>query len=67
MKPLLSRPVTRECKNLGEWEPASHQLTDDGRNAFAARQRARMEAAKKARDLEALETFVVRPITKRKA
>ncbi len=65
MKPLLSCPVTRECKNLGEWEPSEHQLTDDGRNAFAARQRARMEAARKAREAEAKD--VVRPIVRKAA
>ncbi len=64
MNPLLSKQVTRECKDLKEWEPASHQLTDDGRNAFAARQKARMEAARKEQEAAAN----VRPITqKRKA
>lgn len=60
MKPLMSRKVTRENKNLGDWEPAEHHLTDDGREDFRARQLKRIADADKARQSK------VQPI-KRKA
>jgi hypothetical protein len=52
MKPLLSQPVQRgngtdDARTLRQWEPAEHQATYDGLQAFAARQRARMEQAQR--------------------
>ena len=44
MKPIMSVKVQRGTI-LNEYEPASHQLTDDGRAAFAARQKERMVRA----------------------
>lgn len=61
MNPLMSRKVTRQCKNLGEWEASEHHMTDEGRNAFWHRQQDRIAAAEAARKREA----VVTPILKR--
>ena len=44
MKALLSTKV-RRGKVIAEWEPASHHLTDEGRDAFRARQLARIADA----------------------
>jgi hypothetical protein len=44
MNPILSRKVTRG-NVLNEWEPAAHQDTMDGLNAFKERQRKRMQDA----------------------
>jgi len=54
MDPILSKQVKRgnnmfEEDTLKEWESAADQATDDGRNAFAKRQRDRMEAVARAR------------------
>ncbi len=64
MKPLLSRPITRECINLGEWESAVDQLTDAGRDAFKARQKARMEAARKEQEAAANVRPIIRKVAK---
>lgn len=65
MKALMSRKVTRENKDLGDWEPAEHHLTDDGRAEFLARQRKRIADADAAR-LAAAKSKV-QPINRRKA
>ncbi len=44
MKPLMSRKV-RRGERLAEWESSEHQATYDGLMEFAARQKARMQAA----------------------
>lgn len=62
MKPLLQTKITRERRVVGDYIPAKDQATVEGLQDFAARQRARMEAAQKDRD-EAKR--VVRPLERK--
>jgi hypothetical protein len=59
VKPILSQQVQRG-KKLDEWEPAEHQATVDGLNAFAERQRKRIERAQADREATAAKVRTIK-------